>query len=592
MPLKFKNKLCTGCHLCELVCSASHFGEFAPTRARIRVSNHPLEGKSEVVACFSCLDAPCIAACPQDAISRAGSRQPLFIDPQKCDGCNGDPACVPACPYGAMYFDTVSQYALACDLCGGDPQCVKYCYPGAVSFSNGKPPAAEADLTATISPVEEKKTMAMNNPKSKTMWRRAAKVMPLGVSSNFRYWGDEETLVVERASGAYIWDVDGHRYIDYRLGFGPMILGHAYQAVDDRVRQALGEGVVYALTNQHEIKVAEKLAAMCPCVEMVRFANSGTEATMHALRVARAYTNRDKVIKFEGQYHGMYDYMLFSTYAPPSTFGSRYSPIPIAASSGIPKSIHELVITLPFNDFEALERMLRHTWFDVATIIVEPIMGNCASIEPLPGWLEFIRSKCTEYGIVMIMDEVKTGFRVARGGAQELYGVEPDLATYAKSMGNGYPIAAFGGKRAIMNLVGRGVAHGGTYASNVVGVAAAEAVLDILEDGKVLDTIAQRGRLLQEGLTSIFKGAGIPLLLTGHPAMFGVNITEEPLTDSRAWAKTDHALYERIMAACVKRGVMPDIDPREPWFLSYSHSEADINQTLNVVEDAIREVKS
>jgi glutamate-1-semialdehyde 2,1-aminomutase len=358
------------------------------------------------------------------------------------------------------------------------------------------------------------------------------------------------------------------------------------------VRQAVGEGVVYALSNQREIRVAEKLVAMCPALEMVRFANSGTEATMHALRLARAYTNREKVIKFEGQYHGMYDYMLFSTYAPPATFLSRYSPVPVAASSGIPKSIHELVITLPFNDFELLERTLRHTWFDVAAIIIEPIMGNCASIEPLPGWLEFVRSKCTEYGIVMIMDEVKTGFRVAPGGAQELYGVEPDLATYAKAMGNGYPVAAFGGKRAIMSLIGRGVAHGGTYTSNVIGMAAAEAVLDILEDGEVLDTIAQRGRLLQEGLKSIFQDAGIPLLLTGHPAMFGVNITDKPLTDSRAWAKTDHALYERIMGACVKRGVMPDIDPREPWFLCYSHSEEDINETLNVVEEAVREVKS
>jgi Fe-S-cluster-containing hydrogenase component 2 len=155
MPLKFKNKLCTGCHLCELICSASHFGEFAPTRARVRVSNHPLEGKSEVMACFSCPDAPCIAACPQNSISRAGPRQPLFIDPEKCDGCGGDPACVPACPYGAMYFDTVTQYALACDLCGGDPQCVKYCHPGAISFDNGKPPSAEAASPATDSPAKE-----------------------------------------------------------------------------------------------------------------------------------------------------------------------------------------------------------------------------------------------------------------------------------------------------------------------------------------------------------------------------------------------------------------------------------------------------
>jgi len=589
MPLKFKNKLCTGCHLCELVCSASHFNEFAPTRARIRVNNHPLEGKSEVMACFSCPDAPCIAACPQGAISRAGSRQPLSIDPEKCDGCR---ACVPACPYGAMYFDEVTQYALACDLCGGDPQCVKYCYPGAVSFSNGKSPAASTAPSTTNSPVEEKKrTMNTNSTKSQALWQRAARVMPLGVNSNFRYWGDDSTFVIERAKGAYIWDVDGNRYIDYRLGFGPVILGHAYEEVDEKVREATRNGVVYAFTNPLEVSVAEKIVAMCPGMDKVRLANSGTEATMHALRVARAYTGREKVIKFEGQYHGMYDYMLFSTYADVEAYGSRRSPIPVAATSGIPKCVYDLVITLPFNDFEILETTLRRAWSDVAAIIIEPIMGNCASIEPLPGWLEFVRSKCNEYGIVMIMDEVKTGFRVARGGAQELYGVIPDMATYAKSMGNGYPIAAFGGRREVMDIVGKGVAHGGTYTGNVVGVAAADATLSLLQERPILETIAERGRKLQAGLGRIFEDAGIPMLMTGHPAMFAPTIGVDSMTNQRDWAKSDHKYYERLIAAAIERGVMPDIDPREPWFLSYSHSEADIDETLNVMESIVRTVK-
>ncbi len=433
--------------------------------------------------------------------------------------------------------------------------------------------------------------MATRNEKSKAIWRRAAQVIPLGVNSNFRYWGDDETLVVERAKGAYVWDVDGNRYTDYRLGFGPIILGHAYEEVDAQVREATRNGVVYALTNPLEVSVAEKIVAMCPGVAKVRLANTGTEATMHALRVARAYTGREKVIKFEGQYHGMYDYMLFSTYAYVGDYGSRRSPVPVAATSGIPRCIHDLVITLPFNDSQVLEATLRRTWFDVAAIIVEPVMGNCAAIEPLPGWLEFVRSKCSEYGIVLIFDEVKTGFRLARGGAQEVYGVIPDMTTYAKAMGNGYPVAAFGGRREIMDVVGKGVAHGGTYTGNVVGVAAANATLGLLQSKPILETIAERGRKLQAGLKSIFEDAGIPVLITGHPNMFSLTVGIESMTNQRDWAKSDQEYCERLAAAAREHGVMLDIDPREPWFLSYSHSEADIDETLNVMEDVVRTVK-
>jgi glutamate-1-semialdehyde 2,1-aminomutase len=433
--------------------------------------------------------------------------------------------------------------------------------------------------------------MATENGKSRAIWRRAAEVIPLGVNSNFRYWGDDETLVVERGKGAYLWDVDGNRYTDYRLGFGPIILGHAYEEVDAQVREATRNGVVYALTNPLEVSAAEKIVAMCPGIDKVRLANTGTEATMHALRVARAYTGREKVIKFEGQYHGMYDYMLFSTYTYAGDYGSRRSPVPIAATSGIPKCIHDLVITLPFNDFEVLETTLRRSWFDVAAIIIEPVMGNCAAIEPLPGWLEFVRSKCNEYGIVLIFDEVKTGFRLARGGAQEVYGVIPDMTTYAKAMGNGYPVAAFGGQREIMDVVGKGVAHGGTYTGNVVGVAATNATLDLLQSKPILETIAERGHKLQAGFKRIFEDAGIRVLITGHPNMFSFTVGIERMTNQRDWAKSDQEYSERLSAAARERGVMSDIDPREPWFLSYSHSEADIDETLNVMEDVVRTVK-
>lgn len=434
--------------------------------------------------------------------------------------------------------------------------------------------------------------MDFNHEKSRAMWPRAAQVMPLGVSSNFRYWGEEDTLFVERAKGPYLWDIDGNRFIDYRLGFGPIILGHACDEVDNRVREALTNGVVYAFTQPLEVSVAEQIAAMCPAVEMVRLTNTGSEAVMHALRVARAYTGREKIIKFEGQYNGMCDYVLFSTYTDPKSYGNRRSPIPVPSTSGIPRCLHDLIITLPFNDFEIFEATIRRTWHEVAAILVEPMLGNCAAIEPLPGWLELLRGKCTEYGIVLIFDEVKTGFRIARGGAQEVYGVLPDLATYAKALGNGYPVAAFGGKREIMEVVGVGVACGGTYAGNVVGVTAAAATLELLQKQPILETIAERGRRLQAGLKRIFDDAGIPATICGHPAMFSpvIGLSEKP-TDQRSWMRSDHHYYLRLIRAAYARGVMPDYDPREPWFMSYSHSDAVVDETLNVMEDVVRALK-
>jgi glutamate-1-semialdehyde 2,1-aminomutase len=250
-----------------------------------------------------------------------------------------------------------------------------------------------------------------------------------------------------------------------------------------------------------------------------------------------------------------------------------------------------LVLTLPYNDFDVLEETLRRTWFDVAAVIVEPILGNCAGIEPLPGWLQFIRDKCTEYGIVFILDEVKTGFRLAPGGAQEVYGIVPDLATYAKAIGNGYPIAAFGGRREIMEVLGRGVAQGGTFSGNAVGVAAADVTLDLLQNQPILQTIAERGRRLQAGLKRIFEEAGIPANIHGHPAMFSFSIGTDRPVDQRGWARSERDYYLRLIAAAIERGVMPDYDPREPWFLCYSHSDADIDETLNVMADVVQAVK-
>ena len=420
---------------------------------------------------------------------------------------------------------------------------------------------------------------------------RARKVIPLGVNSNFRFWGDGATLYMEKAKGAYVWDVDGKRYIDYRLAFGPILLGHAYDAVDAQVIEAIKLGALAAITYEMEIALAEKIVEMCPAVEMARLACSGTEATMHAVRIARAYTGRDLLLKFEGNYHGFHDHLLWSTYAPPESYGSLRSPIPVAASSGIPRSMSANIITLPFNDFEGFERVMRAYGDQIAAVITEPCQGNCGAIDPLPGFLELIRKLTTQHGAVFILDEVKTGFRFANGGAQEYYNVRPDMATYAKAMGNGYPIAAFGGKKEIMSIIGQGVAQGGTYTNNKPGVAAAFATLSILQQQPIIATIMERGQRLMQGLQDIFEDNSIPIVFGGPPSMFSFAVGIEKPTNQREWTESERDYYLRLVDAAISRGVMPDHDAREPWFLSYSHSEADIDETLNVFADIVKAVK-
>jgi glutamate-1-semialdehyde 2,1-aminomutase len=434
--------------------------------------------------------------------------------------------------------------------------------------------------------------MARTRTRTRELYQRARKVFPYGVNSNFRYWG-EDTNVFVRGEKGYVFDADENRYIDYRLGFGPVILGHGYPAVVERVTQAIKGGGVYAATHPLEIMVGERIVRMTG-MDKVRFATSGTEATMHALRIARAYTGRDVVIKFEGDYHGFHDYLLWTTaFAPQAGLGSRRSPINVQAGSGIPRMIGDLVINLPYTDFDALERTVKARWGQIATIIVEPIMGNSASVMPAEGWLQHIRKLCTEHGIVMIMDEVKTGFRIANGGAQEYFGVRGDLATYAKSIANGFPLAAIAGTDEVMSVVGPGsVAHGGTYVGNVPGAAAADATLEILEKQDILGSIAKRGRMLMAGLDRILTDAGIPHAIMGPPQMFGFALgTDTPPRDYRDCLATDMALYEHIIREMIERGAIAEPDLREPWFLCYEHSEADIDETLSAFADAVKAAK-
>jgi glutamate-1-semialdehyde 2,1-aminomutase len=433
--------------------------------------------------------------------------------------------------------------------------------------------------------------MTINWPNSTALQKRAFKVTPLGVNSNFRFWGEGMTPYVKKAKGAYLWDMDGNKYIDYRLAFGPIILGHAYDEVNEKVKLEIELGTLAAMTCELEIEVAEKMVQMCPALEMVRFACSGTEATMHALRVARAYTGREKVIKFEGMYHGFHDYTLWSTYAPVESYGNAHNPISVPSSSGIPRPLNGLIITLPFNDPEVLAATLKSYGDQVAAIIVEPSMGNCGAILPKENFLQFIRDQCDQYGIVYILDEVKTGFRIANGGAQEVYHIKPDLATYAKALANGYPLAAFGGKREIMSIIGHGVAQGGTFTNNKPGIAAAWATLSILQREPVLKTIAQRGTRLMDGISNLLTEENLPHRMNGHPAMFSYAIGVENVTDQRSWNDSDKEFYLKLTEALFERGVMPDHDPREPWFICYSHSEKDVDDTLTAFRAALKAVK-
>jgi len=436
--------------------------------------------------------------------------------------------------------------------------------------------------------------MSIQGTKTKSLFQKALKVIPHGVNSNFRYWGDDDTLVITRGEGAYVWDADGKRYIDYRLGFGPIILGHSYPRIVKRVQEAIQNGTVFAWTTPLEIDLCERITRMCK-VDKVRLTNSGTEATMHALRIARAHTGREKFIKFEGQYHGMADYFMFSTASSnPRSLGSKRSPINSPVTSGIPKGINEYVINLPYNDFERLEFTVQAKWGDIAAIIVEPILGNAAGIMPLPGFLEKIRELCDQYGIVLIFDEVKTGFRIANGGAQEFFNIQADLVTYAKALGNGFPIAAIAGKEEVMMTIQPGeMAHGGTYSGNVIGTAAAVATLEILEKEPIIETIKERGNTLMSGFDEILTEANIPHALVGDPAMFGLILgSDQTPLDFREYFNGDGELYERLVLELIHRGVQPDGDAREPWFLCYALSEEDVNETLNVFNESVKATKA
>ena len=324
--------------------------------------------------------------------------------------------------------------------------------------------------------------------RSNQHYRKALEKLPLGVTSNFRYWGEDRTIYVKNAKGGRLWDLDGNEYIDYRMGYGPGILGYGDPRVDEAARRGQEVGGVFALSTEREYEVAKRISSMVPAAELVRFSNSGTEAVMAALRLARAYTGKDSHVIVEGGYHGIFDSVLW--YADVEEWDRKSTRLPVEPEcEGIPRVLKKLTHFTPLNDANFLEDLLKKHGDDIGAFMIEPIMGNCCSITATAEYIRDARSLCDRYNVVMIVDEVKTGFRVAKGGVQELMGFKADLCTFAKAMGNGYPISALAGREDIMRLIGDKVIHGGTYTCHSVALAAAEKTLEILDETDALETI-------------------------------------------------------------------------------------------------------
>ncbi len=427
--------------------------------------------------------------------------------------------------------------------------------------------------------------MARSMIKNNAHFRRAVQRLPLGVASNFRYWGEDRTIYVKRAQGARLVDLDDNVYVDYRLGYGPAILGYADPRVDEAARAGMEVGGVFALATERELSVAERIAKMVPAAELVRYSNSGTEAVMAGLRLARAYTGREDYVILEGSYHGLFDAAMWFT--PMDQWSQVGDPEVRPYSEGVPLSMRSFAHFVQANDANQLEDVLKRHGDRVACLLIEPIMGNCLGIAAEPQYLRAARELCDRHGVLLFIDEVKTGFRVARGGVQELYGVNADLCTFAKALGNGYPISVLAGRERVMRKIGRGVAHGGTYTAHSVALAAAERTLQILDETDALERIADYGTKLRAGMREVLAARGIAHSFVGHPSMSGLYFAQEPPRNYRAWKGSDYTFYDTMAKFLHDECILCEPDSREPWFVSAAHDESCLSDTLRAFESAV-----
>nr|WP_290665476.1 glutamate-1-semialdehyde 2,1-aminomutase [Ardenticatena sp.] len=417
---------------------------------------------------------------------------------------------------------------------------------------------------------------------SQTAFEAAQRLIPGGVNSPVRaFKGVGGTpRFIARGEGPYVWDIDGHRYIDYVLSWGPLIAGHAHPDVVHAICEQAQRGTSYGAPTLLETELAELVCELVPSVEMVRFVNSGTEATMSALRLARAYTGRSKIVKMQGHYHGHADFLLVAAGSGVTTLGLPDSP-------GVPPGVAQDTIIVPFNDLDALHTLFQEVGSEIAAVILEPVAGNMGVVPPKPGYLEGVREITAQHGALLIFDEVMTGFRVAPGGAQAYYGVMPDLTTLGKVIGGGLPVGAYGGRREIMQMVAPAgpMYQAGTLSGNPLAMVAGLTTLRLMVRPGAFDEMVARTARLAQGMLETVRRAGLPA--TGHQVgtMFSLFFTETNVVDYTTAKTSDTALYARFFHALLDRGVYLAPSQFEAAFISLVHDDAVIEATLDAVAE-------
>ena len=422
------------------------------------------------------------------------------------------------------------------------------------------------------------------SPEESKLLERAKQRLPGGVLGTSRY-ADDVGFVVKHGKGSKIYDVSGREYIDYVLASGPLILGHAHPAVVAAVREQMEAGSTYFMVNEPIIELAEEICRAVPCAEQVRFTSTGSEATFFALRVARTARQRDKILKFEGGYHGAHDYsMMSSTPRSPKAF-----PAPVPDSSGIPHSLEAEVLIAPYNDLATVEGIVATHADELAAVIIEPFQRL---IPPQPGFLQGLREITRRHGVLLVFDEVVTGFRLAYGGAQEFYGVVPDIACVGKIVGGGFPLAAVCASAELMQPFDPGrdgtgdfISQSGTLNGNPIAAVAGLATLAELRKPGAYETLHGTGRRLMAGLAGLAQKSGLPAQVVGEPVVFDILFTADPVTDYRSLQKADGALARAFTTELIKRGVVKNT---QKMYMSLAHSDADVAKTLQACEDALK----
>ncbi len=427
----------------------------------------------------------------------------------------------------------------------------------------------------------------MKTDRSHALFTRASELLPGGVNSPVRAFKSVggEPFFAQRAEGPYLHDVDGNRYIDYVGSWGPMIAGHAHPKVLAAVERTMRDGLSFGVPNALEVTMAEAITSIVPSCEMVRMVNSGTEATLSAIRVARGATGRNRIVKFEGCYHGHGDSFLVKAGSGALTLGLPNSP-------GVPSALADLTLTIPYNDFDAATELFEKAGSDIAGLIIEPIVGNANCILPRDGYLQHLRDLCTKHGALLIFDEVMTGFRVALGGAQQRYGSTPDLSTFGKIIGGGMPVGAYGGRRDLMSQVAPAgpIYQAGTLSGNPVAMAAGLATLELIREPGFHDALERSTHALCDGLESAARDAGVTFHTVRAPGMFGLYFREGPIETFEDAKGSDSARFNRFFHAMLERGVYLAPSAFEAGFVSSAHGEAEIAATVEAARAAFAEV--